>query len=979
MPDFPKELIEEFNRKWEEFCAVSKDTGPTLSAHKKIFGTFQRVMVFSDFVARNCIRKPEMFDGLIRSGDLEQKYAKNEYRRKLKKALAAAANDLTPENSRFQHSSSGNQHNISQLQQILRHVRNREMVRIAWRDLAGWADLTETMTDLSDFADACLEETLSLLYAWEGAKLGIPLGKDGSSQYLVILGMGKLGARELNFSSDVDLIFAYPEAGVTSDGEESVTNDEFFFRLGRRLINVIGAKTPDGIVFRVDMGLRPHGKNGPLVMSFDSLETYYQSQGREWERYAWIKARVVAGDKKQGAALLERLKPFVYRRYLDYGTFETLRDMKQKISLEVNRKGMQENVKLGPGGIREIEFFGQVFQLLRGGVIAPLQERRIQTVLKILAGENLIPPHVCDELTAAYVFLRNTEHRLQEYVDRQTHALPKDAVGKARLSASMGFSEWESFLTALNGHMGNVHRHFRELLETEPSEDKDDVEKETDTALMGIWQNLIDSEEAKTILANAGFNRPDDAILQLEALRREVGTLNMGPHGRNRIDKLIPMLLKTVGASENSDIVLIRLLRLVSSITTRTCYMSLLLENPSALVHLIKLANASPWIATFLTHHPALLDELLDPSILYVPPGRAELERDLRRRLANLLGPDLEDQMEVLRIFKQINTLHVAAADISGDLPLMRVSDYLSYIAETILQEILELSWRHLVEKHGRPVCRLDGRDVERGFAVIAYGKLGGLELSYSSDLDLVFLHAGVPGQTVGGPKPIDNAHFFARLGQRVIHLLSAHTSAGILYEVDMRLRPSGSSGVLVSQIDSFYEYQAKQAWTWEHQALVRARPVCGDPLLTMRFEEIRKKALAQYRPREKLLEDVSEMRERLRREHLSKRTGIFDLDQGIGGIVDIEFLVQYLVLLKSSENFGLLRWTDNVRQLQELSGAGILDNYTAYLLRGAYLTYRAVRHRLSLQEKLPYVEEIEFRDLRQKVKEVWDYYLTRS
>jgi glutamate-ammonia-ligase adenylyltransferase len=971
MDDLPEILSQNLEEKWDAFCIAAKNAHAQLPDDPEILTGLRRVFAYSDFVARSCIQKPEMLVDLISTGDLQRQYEEKEYRVKIKLMLQTVEENTTPAQPVYptHHPSLDLDSGISRLQHILRRIRMREMVRIAWRDLTGWADLTETMADLSDFADACIGETLALLYKQACLNFGIPTGTNGTQQQLIVIGMGKLGARELNFSSDIDLIFAYPDVGETKGHTTSISNEEFFTRLSRQLVKVIGQTTADGILFRVDLRLRPYGENGPLVMSFDNMEDYYQNQGREWERYAWIKARVVSGDQGRGAHLLERLKPFVYRRYLDFCTFDSLRDMKQSITLELKSKGMKGNIKLGPGGIREIEFLGQVFQLIRGGVSPVLQERNIQIVLRILVQENYIPSQVCEALIDAYIFLRNTEHRLQEFTDRQTHTLPQDDFGRTRLAACMGFSNWQSFASQLEKHMETVHTHFNALLKTEdPEKQGSNFEIE----LAGVWQHLSDNHQNKKVLSEAGFDTPDQVLHLLDQLQNDIETRTLSQEGRKRLDRLIPLVLKASGKSENPDMVIHRLVNLIKTIERRTCYLSLVLENPTALTHLIKLANASPWIISFLTRYPVLLDELLDPRNLYAPLPREELEKDLRRRMAQLAHQDFEQQMEELRIFKQINTLRVASADITGAVPLMKVSDRLTDLAETVLCEVLELSWNYLVEKHGRPTCQLSGNTVERGFTVIAYGKLGGIELGYSSDIDLVFLHSGTDGYTQGNSNPIDNAHFFARLGQRVIHILTAHMPTGILYETDMRLRPSGSSGLLVSHVESFKDYQTNHAWTWEHQSLVRARPICGDPLVARRFEQIRQAVLARPRIKTKLREEITGMRRRLRTERLYPEAEVFDLIQGRGGIVDIEFLVQYLVLLNANEYAELLQWTDNVRLLETLAKTGIINSDTALLLKEAYLTYRSSAHRLSLQEKPAKVDRHHFHGLRENVKKIW-------
>jgi glutamate-ammonia-ligase adenylyltransferase len=735
----------------------------------------------------------------------------------------------------------------------------------------------------------------------------------------------------------------------------------------------MGSSTSEGLVFRVDMNLRPYGENGPLVMSFDAMEAYYQEQGREWERYAWIKARVVAGDKNAGARLLERLKPFVYRRYLDFGAFESLRNMKQKISLEVKRKHMSNNIKLGLGGIREIEFFAQIFQLIRGGVAPVLQEQSLRKVLKILSRENYISPQTCEELTRAYEFLRNTEHRLQEFSDQQTHEIPEDPVARLRLAASMGFDDPESFTREFKRHTKIVHDHFNQLLGAGDLKPVDDPSEKIEIGLQAVWQDVMEDEPGRKVLVDAGFDHPDHVMRLLNDLRNDPETRLLSSQGRNRLDKLMPVMLKLMGRSEQPMAVVSRILDLIKTIERRTNYLALLLENRIAIVHLIQLAAASPWVVSFLARHPVLLDELLDPRSLFLPPEKSDLEEEIRKKLDLISEKDLEVKIQELCIFKQANVLRVAAADVTGAVPLMRTSDHLTEIAETVLNKVVDLSWEHLAQRHGTPFCQLDDENIGKGFAVIAYGKLGGFELGYGSDLDLVFVHAGMQGQTRGGKHPIDNAQFFARLGQRVVHILTAHTPSGVLYQPDMRLRPSGSAGILVSHIQGFEDYQMNKAWTWEHQAIIKARPISGDIRMAERFEQIRKQVLTRPRNMSTLKQEVVDMRDRMRRELSSPDPEIFDLKQGRGGIVDIEFLVQYLVLLNASEYSELTRWTDTVRLLETLNQTGIIDADIALVLKEAYLTYRADVHQLNLQEKPAKVPENKFRDLREKVEKIWD------
>jgi len=953
MTNLPDILVQDLEKKWAEFKQSSDANKIDLPKDRQILKALQRVFAFSDFVAKNCIRNPSLLSDLICSGDLQRHYSKNDYNQRLKKILVGVENEAA-------------------LIRILRIYRCREMTRIAFRDLAGWNDLAETVTDLSGLAEACLEQTASILYGWLTQKLGVPTAEDGARQQMVILGLGKLGARELNFSSDVDLIFTYPKAGHTVGAAQPVNNDDFFARLGRQLIKVISQPTGDGFVFRTDLRLRPYGENGPLVMHFDAMENYYEDQGREWERYAMIRARVVAGDKKAGNQLLERLNPFIYRRYLDYGAFDSLREMKQMISLEVKRKAMENNIKLGRGGIREIEFFSHVFQLIRGGIATDLQQRSIQKVIKILARDNHIPTGVCGELDIAYEFLRNTEHRLQEYADQQTHELPLNARGQARLAASMGFADAAKFSFQLETHRNNVHRHFQILLEAKDTESKT---HQLEEPLTGIWQGLIGNSQAEEILVGVGFQEPREVLRLLSYLRSVSGPNLIGDRGRRRLEKLIPQVLKAVGGQNRPEIILGRIIDLIKSIGGRISYLALLVENPDSLTHLIRLVEASPWIASFLAQHPVLLDELLDPRTLYIPPEAKQIKLDLKQRMRQAPADDLEYQIEQLCVFKEINVLKVAAADVSGALPLMRVSDHLSDIAATVLDEVVKMAYDYLHARHGAPSCRINGELCEKGFAVVAYGKLGGLELGYGSDLDLVFLHSGTQEKTRRSQQAIDSAQFFNRLGQRVIHILTSPTRAGRLYEIDMRLRPSGISGVLVSHAEGFREYQQNQAWTWEHQALIKARPILGDRLLADHFLSTRNEVLARKRDKQKLREEVVSMRDRMRKELLKPEAEIFDLKQDIGGMVDIEFLVQYLVLLESYEHPELLKWTDNVRLLQSLIETRVMDEYTAHVLKHAYLIYRAAAHQLSLQERPAKVPSEKFERLRRRVASIWQIF----
>ncbi len=947
-PLLPSSWRESLDAQWALYCEKLQQAGRQSSLFSPPELKQQLFLVWgcSEFVLNAALRYPLMMESLLESGDLHGAYDKG----RVLGVLRAQQSLISDE---------------AGLNRLLRTQRRREMVRIAWRDLVGEADLVETTHDLSDLADSSLQLALELHYGWLAENHGIPRNPQGEPQQLVILGMGKLGARELNYSSDVDLVFAYPEQGETDGNERVISNEDFFRRLGQKVVQALDNTTEDGQVFRVDMRLRPFGESGPLVSSFNGMEQYYQIHGREWERYAMIKARVCAGDKAAGETLMGLLRPFVYRRYIDYGVFDALREMKRMIMQEVKRKGRQDNVKLGPGGIREVEFIGQVFQLIRGGRCSELQRREILYILEQLVEQNCLPDFVVNELREAYLFLRNSEHRLQQWRDQQTHDLPTDEEGKLRLAIGMGFPNWDSYQEVLQQHRDSVQGHFEHIISA-PQKESDD-----DDGLAALWLSDELDDEAVASLKKAGFDDPATVWVLLKGLRHSRSMQTLSHIARDRMDQLMPRLLAAIATLDNCSVTLERVMGLMETIARRSAYVALLIENPLALSQLVYLFSGSRWIGQLLQKYPMLLDELLDPRSLYSPPDRAGLKDELEQRLATIDEGDLEAVMEQLRHFKQINVLRVAAADLSNALPLMKVSDHLTWIAELLLEQIAAVAWSYMVARHGSPVCSIDDKTCDLAFAIVAYGKLGGHELGYSSDLDLVFLHAGSTGET-SGEKPIDNSIFFARLGQRIIHMMTAHTPSGVLYDADMRLRPSGASGLLVSSVKAFAEYQKSRAWTWEHQALARARVVVGDEVVQAKFEAIRAAILCQPRETDLLQREVREMRRKMREALAKKIVGKFDLKQGQGGIADIEFMVQYGVLAWSAEYPELCRFTDNIRILKMFAKLGLLPTDDATLLCDAYRCYRAEGHRLSLQEQPALADENEHLVYRQQVYRIW-------
>ncbi|MFW9079264.1 bifunctional [glutamate--ammonia ligase]-adenylyl-L-tyrosine phosphorylase/[glutamate--ammonia-ligase] adenylyltransferase [Pseudomonas sp. P2757] len=968
LAELPAILLPLVSRSAQSFhtavAALDDDHGFALWTPER-WAQFERVTAASDFVIEQSVRDPLMLLALVQSGELDRPFAPGELCAQIAAAVSAAQTE-------------------DELGRVLRRQRARHQVRIIWRDLTRQADLVQTCRDLSDMADASIDQAYQWLYSRHCQQFGTPTGRrSGEPQQMVILGMGKLGAVELNLSSDIDLIFAYPEGGETVGVKRALDNQEFFIRLGQRLIKALDPITVDGFVFRVDMRLRPYGSSGALVLSFNALEQYYQDQGRDWERYAMIKSRVVAGDQVAGAQLQEMLRPFVYRRYLDFSAIEALRTMKQLIQQEVRRKGMADNIKLGSGGIREVEFIAQAFQLIHGGRDLSLQQRPLLKVLSTLEGQGYLPPAVVSELREGYEFLRYTEHAIQAIADRQTQMLPDGAQDQARIAFMLGFDSWDAFHEKLMFWRGRVAWHFAQVIADPDEEEGTESEVVVGGEWLPLWEEAQDEEAACRQLEEGGFVDASKALKALASLRGSPQLRAMQRLGRERLDAFIPRLLAQAVEHDNPDLVLERVLPLVEAVARRSAYLVLLTENPGALRRLLTLCAASPWIAEQITRFPLLLDELLNEGRLFKPPLAPELAAELRERLTRIPEDDLEQQMEALRHFKLAHRLRVAASEIAGSLPLMKVSDYLTWLAEAILEQVLALAWRQTVAKYGTPL-RTDGTLCDPGFIIVGYGKVGGLELGHGSDLDLVFIHDGDPQAETDGAKPIDGAQFFTRLGQRIIHLLTAQTNSGQLYEVDMRLRPSGASGLLVSSLGAFARYQENEAWTWEHQALVRARVLVGSQDVGQAFEKVRAQVLGKARDLAKLQQEVSEMRAKMRGNLGSKSTAAgtaanafeatapFDLKQDAGGIVDIEFMVQYAALAWSQTHPALLRWSDNIRILEELEHEGLMPAEDASLLREAYKAYRSAAHRQALQKDPGVIPGDQFADERRQVMRIW-------
>lgn len=919
-----------------------------------------RVLGASEFVRESLRRYPEWLESFTGSGALDVGLDGACYRRTLSWKLDHAESEEA-------------------LMACLRVERRREMVRIAWRDLAGIATVEETLADLTTLAEILLDAALERVYRAQCARFGVPRAADGEPQRLVVLALGKLGSFELNFSSDIDLIFAFARAGETDGTERPLDNQQFFLRVAQRLIHVLSEQTEDGFVFRVDMRLRPFGTSGAMVATFNQMEDYYQSYGRDWERFAFVRARVVAGDVEAGAGLLARLRPFVYRRYLDFAALVSLREIKAQIAQDLRGKRAdpdENDIKRGWGGIRELEFIVQAFQLLRGAAHPELQSGTILALLPRLALLGQLSAPACATLERAYRFLRTLENRLQAARDQQTHTLPSDRDDRLDLAAAMGFESWPGLERALRHHREAVRLQF-DLVLGDPDLALDPSHPPK-SAFARAWDRVeSDLEGSAELLTGAGLANGREIAQRLETLQGNYRYRTLTEPAQRRVAKLMELVLTGVSKYPAPLETLGRALLVITGILQRTAYLALLTERPVACQQLIRLCAASPWLAQHLAAHPQTFDELLDPRTLYTPPDREELEGGLRERLNPIPPGDPELEPLALRFFQQSSTLRVAAADLTEAIPLTVVSDCLTNIAEVCLHKVLELAWRDLIGRHGTPmVTGPDGEHSAR-FGIVAYGKLGGFELSYGSDLDLVFLHGSKgPGQVTNGERSIDNGVFFARLGQRIINYLCAHTSAGPLYEVDSRLRPNGSAGQLVSGISAFEQYQIDQAWTWEHQALVRARYVAGDPGLGRQFEAARRRVLLAPRGREALRKAVREMRERMYRELGSGSANSFHLKYDLGGIADIEFLVQYGVLGWAHTLGDSIALTDNLRLLGAFERCGVATTAEASILQNAYRTYRSRVHELDLQDLPSVVDGTEFSDIRKQVSTVWDEWM---
>lgn len=908
------------------------------------------VLSMSDFIGKTLLQYPKECADIIVKGGLTDPYFSLDPSDAIESTIVDGLSDI-------------------ELKKRLRILRRTRMMAIAWRDLTGLADIEETLVSLSNLAEGIVITTIDVVRHSLFKAFGDALDKNGLSMPLLVLGMGKLGGGELNFSSDIDLIFSYPYDGTTVGGSRQISHQEFFAKVVQRVSNFLSEVTVDSFCYRIDLRLRPFGDAGALVSSFDALSIYYETQGRTWERYALVKAKLL-GDYKNwrnyGDELIELLRPFVYRRYLDYGAIESLRKLKRMIETEVRRRKLNGNFKLGKGGIREIEFVAQVFELMRGGRIPELAERSLRKTLVNLAKLQLLPDDVCKNLDSCYVYLRRLENVIQEFSDMQTQTLPTDEKTQKKLAIVMNKTSYEALLSELDVIMTEVHKEFCRVIKDEENESK-----QTQEEIVALWESPLTADEmVDSLLPFMTETNDAKAFAQsIIDLRTSLSRLPVGPVGRETLIYLMPKLIKLIAKEKDPAKLFKMVANLIERIALRTTYLQLLLENDNARCRLVTLFNENKFASELICAHPILLDELIAPRYFTAPPKTSEYSAWLRETLLRIDANDLEEQMEELRLFKKVMVLRIAMSDRAESLPLMKISDSLTFLAEAIVATVAMLAWDQTAERFGAPI----GHDKQDpGFAVIGYGKLGGIELGYKSDLDMVFIRK-TESTLTDGSNPIQTDVFYQRLVQRMLHLCTTKMVGGSLYDLDMRLRPDGDSGLLITDTQGFYEYQNNRAWTWEHQALVRARPIYGSKDVIDEFNQIREKILRKKRDNEQLKKDVLEMRMKMRK-HLDRSSDkLFDLKEGLGGVVDIEFIAQYLTLKEAPNHPDMVLWSDNVRIFDECERLEILSAEDVKTLKDAYLEIRGFYHRLSLADVPRLVAVEETPPLTKEVIKIWN------
>ena len=958
--DFPRELLEEAESILAEIEAHSPELADRLRGGR-LYDRARLVLPMSRFVVRSLCQLHEWFvEALDAGGTIPPPLSREELMEVFRKELSG----------------------IREKEPFFRQIRRLKRFHaaiIAWHDLSGQMEVVQVLSSMTALAEAAMEEALA--FAIEKTSEGrLPKAAVLSkASTLCTLGMGKLGGGELNFSSDVDLMFCF-QPTEELQGHEA---EELYTRSARLFISTLNQTTQDGYVFRTDTRLRPFGDSGPLVLSVDAMEEYYQNHGRQWERYALIKARPVAGSLETGARLLDALRPFLYRRYLDYSTIESLREIKQMIEDELREKGLARNVKLGPGGIREVEFIVQTFQLIKGGRLPALRTTSLLEALQVIRELELLPRASADLLRDAYLVLRAVENRLQEWDDQQTHVIPEDEDRRCKLALSMGLASWEALEAMLEHYRNGVHAVFSGLFLESASGASGSRSKGPDGSAAGgtaggtdqaelrqLWLEP-DSPQALQLLRELGYRSPEEAAKAVSAFRGSRKLATMSEQGIRLLNRLMPRVIAACASASSQVKALSGVIQILEAVLRRTSYLSLLLEYPRALETLVHLCGQSRLITQILSRQPILLDELVDPVRLREPLTRPLLESQLSQVMASIAPDDDERRLDELRLFKKAGIIKTAAADLEGIIDVDQVGRQLTDIAEVILARCLEEADRKMARAGAGGPDSGTGLVEAAGLAVIALGKAGSREMGYTSDLDLIFLYDLDSARETGTPGAELN-YLLTRLVHRLIHLLTTRTSQGILYEIDTRLRPDGAQGLLVSSLDTFFEYQQEKAWIWEHQALIRGRFMAGSRATGKRFQQTRRKVLAVKRDRQDLRRQIAQMRQKLITARGGKKAEGLHLKSGPGSILDIEFITQYLTLAHAASHPQILEFTSTTDILTALMEAEVVDGALCRLLCQAFKAFRRELGRLSLDLEPPITRKEHLLQLQKQVLDAW-------
>ncbi len=939
LEQIPKDLKKNTRIKFEKLAEIFSQPLLQMQMDTAFIGQLLKCLATSEFCYRVLLKQPQILTEFHRSNQFNQPLSTNEYVTELTQLLKNCDSEI-------------------KLTKILRDYRNKHMLRIAWRDLNNLATLKQTIYELSSLADVIITKTLAVLETWLQEKFFDDTLKKNLPEFSIIA-LGKLGSFELNFSSDVDLIFCLEDCAPKYE--------PYFTRLGQKLIQTLSKITEDGFVFRVDMRLRPYGSGGALICKHKTMQAYYQSQGREWERFALAKARLI-NRSFPGDRLMSVIKNFVYRRHTDFGIIDALRDIKGRMRRDSH--GLDTNIKRGPGGIREIEFIVQVFQLIRGGHEPWFQNVSIFKTLEKIGQYQCLPAKAVQQLLDAYIFFRIVEHRLQQMNDQQTQSLPHSEFEMLQLSYALDYPNYDIFLREVKKHQENTLIHFHNMIA--PPKDHQNEALVLKPTFLKLLNHGFNEKELLEFYQNLGCTASKACHEILQKFMNRFAFHEMAESAKPKLAIILQEILPLLFKEENIAQTLERVCDILEQILRRSIYLDLLIENPNAMVQLIKVCRLSAWIANLLVEHPFLLDELIDQKTLYQPYSTSKLLDHLRQYMLSIPYNDLEQQMDCLRRFKQIQMLRVAVSDITQTLPLMKISDHLTFTATVIVNYAQRIAWRNLTEKYGKPVCNKNTLSTD-DFAIIAYGKLGGLELSYGSDLDLVFIHPDLnTNDMTDGDKSISAMQFFLRLAQRITHILSVGTGMGSLYEIDTRLRPSGQSGLLVSSFKSFTHYQKTKAWTWEHQALLRTRMITGNESLNRNFMKLRIEILTQKRDTNQLKTEIANMRTKMLAQQPLLPKAYYDINNGKGGIKDIEFIVQYLALNYAHQYPDIIEYSDNIRIIEALLEHKILDLASAKMLSDAYCDFRHIIHRQFLHNKTSIVEETLVPDTVKSVRGLW-------